>query len=254
MTEIIGLIAAMAQESKALLRLIRDAKRITQNPLSAHTFSLSGQLCILVTSGMGARRAGEAARFLVERHSPRLIISFGIAGAVETDLEIGDVVLAEANCRLDNGSPGELLPLAHWSESARQAVAAALAGRGARLFIGTAITTVSSQVQAGQLPGQTHPVLEMETSGIVQVVKSFDIPLLSLRAISDGPRSRIPLDLGQVMDEDANLKVSRLFLAAIRNPKIFLQSRQILRNSTFAAENAALALMAALSTGMVALN
>ena len=54
---------------------------------------------MLVTSGMGMRRASEAARELIKTNAPCLLISFGIAGAVEADLEIGDVVVAEAVLR-----------------------------------------------------------------------------------------------------------------------------------------------------------
>jgi hypothetical protein len=53
----IGLIAAMAQESDALPRRIKRWKRVAVGSLSGKRFELSGQTCLLVTSGMGARRA-----------------------------------------------------------------------------------------------------------------------------------------------------------------------------------------------------
>ena len=54
-----------------------------------------------------------------------------------------------------------------------------------------------------------HPILEMETAGIAQVAAENGIPLLSIRAISDGPRAPIPFNLGEMMDEDANLRAGR---------------------------------------------
>jgi len=249
--ETIGLIAAMTQESAALLRYVRRWQRIAVGPLHGDCFELSGKICLLVTSGMGVRRASEAARNLVEKstplNTPRLLISFGIAGAVMSDLEIGDVVLAEAVCKLDQGVPGPLSPLASWPDASREAAAQALAKRGNRLFVGTAVTTGSSQVMEAQLGELKHPILEMETAGIAQVAAEVGIPLLSLRAISDGPRAPIPFDLGEIMDEDANLKATRLMKLIVRNPRIVLQSRRIMRNNRLAADNAAVALMAALS-------
>ena len=92
-----------------------------------------------------------------------------------------------------------------------------------------------------------HPVLEMETAGIARVAKDEGIPLLSIRSISDGPRAPIPLNLDEMMDEDANLKVGKLIKAVFRHPAILLKARQMLRNSAIAADNAAIALVAALN-------
>jgi len=249
--ETIGLIAAMTQESDALLRCIRGWKRIAVGSLRGARFDLGGQTYVLVTSGMGVRRAGEAARLLVELHAPRLLISFGIAGAVEADLEIGDVILAEAACRLDESGPGPLLPLEPWPEAAREAAREALVSCGARLWAGTAVTTKGSQVLEGRLGDLLHPVLEMETAGIAEAAAESGIPLLSLRAISDGPRAPIPFDLGEMMDDDANLQAGRLLKAVARHPRILLQSRQMMRNSKIAADNAAVAVAAGLRSSQV---
>lgn len=243
----IGLIAAMTQESDALLRYIKGWKRVSLGPSSCKTFVLSGQTYLLVISGMGIRRATEATRNLVKMNPPRLLISFGIAGAVEADLEIGDVVMAKASCRLDQGVPGPLLPLAAWPDAALESTAQALARRGAHLLTGTTVTTGGSQVMEHQLGEMLHPILEMETAGIAQVAAEKGIPLLSLRAISDGPRVPIPLNLGEVMDEDANLQAGRMLKVMIRHPGVVFQSWRLIRNTRIAVDNAAIALVAALS-------
>jgi adenosylhomocysteine nucleosidase len=247
--ETIGLIAAMTQESQALLRIVKRSQRASISHFRCYSFDLPGQRCVLVTSGMGVRRASQAARALVEICSPQRLISFGIAGAVESDLEIGDVVLPESFCHLENEMPGALSPLAHWSAAAQVAAAHELSEHGAKVYIGTAITTDGSQVTKDQLGDLAHPVLEMETAGIAQVAAEKGIPVLSLRAISDGPRAPIPVDLGEIMDDDANLRIDRLLNAVLRNPRVILQSRQMMQNSRIAEHHAALALLAALLQG-----
>lgn len=248
--ETIGLIAAMTQESDALLRCIKGWKRIAMGSFSGKSFELSGQTCLLVTSGMGVRRAGEAARTLVEMYVPRILISFGIAGAVEADLKIGDVITAGAVCRLEQGVPGPFLPLARWPESAQEAAVQALSRRGARLLSGTAVTTAGSQITEYRLENSIHPILEMETAGIASVAAEKGIPFLSLRAISDGPCAPILFDLGEMMDADANLQVGRILKTIVRHPRIVFQTRRLIRNTRIAADNAAIALMAALSQTM----
>jgi nucleoside phosphorylase len=178
--------------------------------------------------------------------APQALVSFGIAGAVELDLEIGDVVAAESVCLLDQGVLGPLSPLANWSDAAQEAIVQALAKRDARLFAGTAVTTRGSQFE-GYQPGEiSHPILEMETTGIVQVAVEKGIPLFSLRAISDGPRAPLPFDLGEMMDDDANLRVGKMLKFLLRHPGLVLQTPQLIRNTRIAADNAAIALVAAL--------
>lgn len=243
----IGLIAAMPQESGALLRYVKKWKRFRLGLFRAQGFKLSGWDCRLVTSGMGIRHASEAARVLVEMAAPQLLVSFGIAGAVEEDLKIGDVVMAEAVCQLDQGALNPPASLACLSAGAWEAAAQALAGRGARLFSGTAVTTRGSQIHKSQLGELVHPVLEMETAGIAQVAAGSGIPLIALRAISDGPCAPIPFNLGEIMDEDANLQTGKAVKAILRQPGIVLQIRRLMGNTRLAADNAAVALLAAMS-------
>ncbi len=247
MTGTIGLIAAMSQESQALLRRVQGWKRLTINHLPAYSFSVGGRSCVLITSGMGGRRAAEATRSLLENTHPLAIVSFGIAGAVEADLDIGDVVLAVSCYSWDGATLGECTPLAPWPQEAVEKAAQALSPNSRRVFEGVAVSTGNSQAGEGQLGNLPHPVLEMETAGIAQVAAEYASPLYSLRAISDGPRAPIPLDLGEIMDEDSNLRLGRMLRAVIRQPGIVLQGRQMLHNTGVAASSAAIALVAILS-------
>jgi len=87
----------------------------------------------------------------------------------------------------------------------------------------------------------------METAGIAKEAAERGLPLLSIRAISDGPSAPLPINLDEMMDQDANLQTGKLLKAVIRNPGILLQSRRMMRNTRIAADNAAVALVAALN-------
>jgi adenosylhomocysteine nucleosidase len=249
--ETIGIIAAISQETQALLRHIKQWKRVPLGPLRAYRFRLLERDCLLLESGMGFKRAAHAARALLAVANPRFLVSFGVAGAVEDDLQIGDVVLARTTCILDQGLPGQFHRLASFSATARQAAAQTLELRGARLYSGTAITTPGSQIVLRQAQTIEHPVLEMETAGIVQVLEEKGTPFLSIRAISDCPREPIPFDLNGTTDEDGNLRLGKMLLMVMRQPKIIFQSRRLLRNVRRAADNAAIALLAMLHQPVV---
>jgi len=245
--ETIGMIAAMPQESKALLRCIEEWELSMLGPFRCYRFQLFDRNCLLVQSGIGLKRAMDATHALLSATNPPFLVSFGIAGAVKDDLQIGDVVVASHTSLLEKGIPGQFLTLAALSEAAWSAAAQVLQPRGARLVAGTALTTRGSQtVQPG--PKEiAHPVLEMETAGIAQVAAEQGISLIALRAVSDGPQAPIPFDLEGVYDEQYNLRMSKIIKTVFRHPKIILQSSRVSRNVKKAADNAAIALVAALS-------
>lgn len=245
--ETVGLIAAMPQESNALLRYIKERKRTMLGGFRGVRFRLMNRDCVLITTGMGIKRAMEGTRTLVATTNPHLLVSFGIAGAVNNDLSIGDVVNAESTYLMENGVPGRRWALASLSQAAWDAASQALQQNGAQLFAGTSITTRGSQVLPNTTEKLSHPILEMETAGIAQVSDEMGIPLVSIRSISDGPQAPIPFDLEAVLDANDKLRIGKLLTMILRKPQIIFQSSQILRNTKVAADHAAQALIAALS-------
>ena len=243
----VGLIAAMTQERDALLRLVPRREKASLGTFSAARFQLAERTCLLAASGMGIERATGCARSLVAAAHPQVLISFGIAGAVDAELDIGDVVVATSNCTWESGTPTSPLPLAVLSGQAREAAAQALQPVGARLVTGIAITTRGAQVAPEAAAGLTNPILEMETAGIARTAAEAGIPLLSIRSISDSPRAPIPIDLEAVMDEHYNLRIGKLLGMIIRNPRLIGRSRPVMRNSARAAHCCAVAVFSILN-------
>jgi adenosylhomocysteine nucleosidase len=244
--ETIGLIAAMTQESNALLRLIKGWKRISFGQFRGVRFKSKNFDCLLIITGWGRERAGDATRVLLAEASPQVLISFGIAGAVNSDLQIGDVVVSSKSYLLENGIPGRSESLSPFSEAAWNAIGNVLHAKKANLYKGTAITTHGAQVVLQQTEDLPYPVLEMETAGIVQAAAESGVPVVSIRSISDNPQVPIPIDLEAAMDENDNLRIDRLIMMTLRNPKIIFQSGQMMKNTRIAAEHAALAVTAVL--------
>ncbi len=239
------LVAAMRQESQALLKLHKPWERVQVGSYRAYRTELAGRELLLVESGMGIQRAEAATRLALDRLSPQYIISIGIAGAVKADLKIGDVVMAERTAAWEKDAIGAFRELKPLPEAAWQAAATALEPRHARLVKGTVLTT--GIAQPGKIdPKVQNPILEMETAGILNAAAKRGLPLISLRSISDNLEAPIPFDMGEIMDRDYNLRIGNLLGVILRRPKTLQQALKLARNSQIAAENAALAIAAAL--------
>ncbi len=239
----------MAEECRSLLRLVQGIEACRLDNFSGYRFKLGARDCLLVQSGIGMKRAEDAARALLVAAGPQLLISFGIAGAVENDLQIGDVVAIRSVLQLDPRIPGLPVRLAAFSNETQAAIIETLKPRRARLVWGSAFTTRGSQVVKVNLAEVENPVLEMETAAIAQVAAQHGVPLLALRAISDNPAEPLPINPDAVMDANYRLQIAKMIRILILHPKILLRVGRMQRNSALAAENAALAVKAALSTG-----
>jgi adenosylhomocysteine nucleosidase len=237
--ERIGLITAMPLESRALLREIRNWRRVRIGAYKGSQFRIVDRDCFLITSGVGRRRAMNATSSLLDAISPQILISFGIAGAITDDLSIGDVVIPQQTCLLENEYLGELRTLAGLSTKGWFAAEEILRQAGASLSLGTAITTRTTQLDLEKVNQLHNPILEMETSGIAQVAEKSAIPLLSLRSISDGPLQPLPFNLENIYNEKDDLRLMKLIQMILKHPQILTKVVYMIRNSRIAANNAA---------------
>jgi adenosylhomocysteine nucleosidase len=242
-----GMIVAMRQEIAPLLQRVGAYTRESLAGRLAYRFTLSCGPCILVFCGMGVKRARAAAEALIEAEHPELLVSFGVAGGVQEELQVADIVVARNATLLDGDVATHRLALYQPSQRALAAAARAVAASGATLYAGTTVTTRGSQaVRMDGVPLE-HPVLEMETHGVAQAAAAAALPLLAVRALSDSVREPLPFDLAAFTDSDYNLHTSRFLGHILRHPRTFPRLLKLQANTRKAAKNAAAAVLAILT-------
>lgn len=90
----IGIIGAMDKEINDLKAVMTDAEVETRAGMDFWSGKLSGHEVVLVRSGIGKVNAAAAAVILAEVYKVRAIINTGIAGSLNKDIDIGDIVLS----------------------------------------------------------------------------------------------------------------------------------------------------------------
>ena len=235
----IGLVAAMSQEIRPLLRLAGGYRHGRLERFRIYRFQLAGFSCILVKTGVGLKAAAEATRLLVASVAPRLLVSFGIAGSLHDDLRVGDVVFATGVWRLKEGKLQEFRPLWPLADEARRAASDFLRRRESSLFPGTIITTPGTQAVTLGDEKPVHPVLDMETAAVAEVAARAGIPLIALRSISDTPSEPLPFDLEALTGEDYRPRLGRIAAMILRDPGILARSFRLKANAERASANMA---------------
>ncbi|UFS68663.1 nucleoside phosphorylase [Geomonas sp. RF6] len=230
----IGVVAAMPDEIRPLLRRVGKYRKGEIAGYRSFHFSIGGNSVTLVQSGMGPRRAKEATEALIRQKAPALIVNFGFGGAVRGETKVGDLVRAREVLLL----AGEKWTRQPLPEKPGHAVPT-LCDISEGVFITSAVIEDKRRV-AALLPAQLkHPVLEMETAAVVAAAHDSGIPVLAIRAISDGADEDLGFSLEEFCDADLNIQPGKVMSTVARKPWIIPQLIRLAGNSRKAAERLA---------------
>ena len=183
MTAVLGIVAALEMEGRWIL---------ASEPL-------------VEVSGGGEERARAAAHSLLERGASALV-SWGVAGGLDPDLEPGTVVLPDAVVHTDGSS---------------QEVDLAWRNRLLERVSGRVVTSTSSLYHASSVitsPDEKRAVYErvgagavdMESGAVAAVASEMGIPFVVVRVVVDAARVRLPEVALTMCDEGGRLKKSAL--------------------------------------------
>lgn len=170
---------------------------------------------ILVT-GMGKKNSQRMLEQRLEQPAPNLVLTCGFAGALNPELETGDVVFDEdAECHLAGLLKESGAAPAKFHCSSRVA------------------TTAAEKTALRQSTGAD--VVEMESGIIRQICRAKKIPSATIRVISDAAYDDLPLDFNTLMTPEDTLSFSKLALALMKSPGKIPKLIQLQRNTRLAA-------------------
>ena len=189
---------ALPAESSEFLRRLRDKSHTERDGVRAIRAKIEDRTIEVLHTGVGekvcrqrlgkflsARRMAGGIRGNEQDRQFDCLISAGFAGALDNDLKIGDLLLAEN------------FSTVHLSE-ARASLS------GLHIQIANLLTVpalIDSPEERNKLALTSGAVAaDMETEFIARACAAHGIPLLSLRVISDTPHNRLPAPANVLFD------------------------------------------------------
>ena len=107
----IGIIGAMEQEISILKQKMQDVRIIKKASMDFFEGILMGKRAVVVRSGIGKVNAGICTQILADTFAVDAIINTGIAGSLNKDINIGDIVLSTDVVQHDMDATGFGYPL-----------------------------------------------------------------------------------------------------------------------------------------------
>ena len=199
----IGIIFAMEEELKELLKYLDIKKTTTKYNLKFYEGIIENNECILVQSGVGKVNAARTAQCLIDNFEIDYLFNIGVAGGITKNLNVFDIVIAEKLVQHDfditafNHEKGYIPDLGVYINSDEKLV---------KLAKKTIMSNNKYKVHSGVIASgdifctddkMTKEInkefdaicVEMESASIAQVATLSNIPFLILRSISDTPNN-----------------------------------------------------------------
>src|SRR5436189_877633 len=208
---------ALPAESSEFLRRLRDRTGAERNGLRIVRGNMADQMIEVLHTGVGEKVCRQRVGNFLQNQQFDILMCTGFAGALNDELQVGDLLLAR------NFSTIEL--------SARQETLSNLPIRVADLL--TAPALIDSSDERNEIARKSGAAAaDMETEFIARMCAVRGIPLLSLRVITDTPRESFPAPahiLFDIAEQRTDLpKLATFFLAhPNRIPRLAQFSRRI---------------------------
>lgn len=227
--KVVGVLTAMSVEYNQLANMLTESEMVNYGEDSYRIGKIGSIQIILIQCGIGKVNAAMCSTLLIDRFHPDLVISTGVAGGIDSCLDVMDVVVSNQTVYHDMWcGPGEVWGavqgLAERFDSDKEVVEVALSLktdvqiRKGLICTGDIFVTKSEDKDRIKSLFPEALAVDMESCAIAQVCYLRKVPFVSFRIISDTPGAKDHFtqyaDFWQTM-ADKSFGVTKAFLMSI---------------------------------------
>ena len=223
----IGIITAMADETTPLYQKMGKATgEINVAGVTISKFDIDGNEIFLVRSGVGEIRAAMTFQLLVDRFDVDVVLNFGFVGSLDNRFDVGDIVLAEKivhyqfdTSAIDNVPAGQYDGNDSIYFTADKAliekVQGALQNKLPEVIVASGDKFVASKEDKEYLRTLGAQICEMECAGLVIASLRNNVPLLSIKVISDKADESADISFAEVVKKGLT-RYEQIFPAVLK--------------------------------------
>ena len=218
----IGIITAMSSEQKQLANQLENPTERKEGPFTYTEGTIKNNTIILMQCGIGKVNAAAGAVEMIRNFAPDCIISTGVAGGIDSCLNVMDVVVSsrivyhDVWCGEGNAyfTGNETLYQCAISLDTETAI------HGGLICSGDKFITDRQELETIKANFPEGLAVDMESASIAQVCHLYEVPFISFRIISDTPGAEKHLEQyknfwGEMADR--SFHVTEAFLKALPN-------------------------------------
>ena len=194
----IGIIAAESKEMNEIKKLMKNIEEKDLFNLQFFTGIIEEAECVLVECGEGKVNAARTTQIMIDNFKIDKLVNVGSAGAINEDLNVKDVVIADKLVQYDFDNCDKTLV-----EECKKAIEN-IENESYKVVIGT-IATADSFCDKPEIAKMVRKefnaeCVEMEGAAVAQVCYLDKIPFLVIRGISDTPNGNNKIDFRKYLE------------------------------------------------------
>lgn len=182
----IAITFALPAESSDFVRLLKNPGSVSREGVATTRGRLHGKAITVIHTGVGEKVCRERMEIILRRERFEYLISSGFAGALEKDLRVGHLLVSE------NFSSPQL------RDSPQLALADEMTFLGKLLSVPQMVEGTGERETLNKKTGAA--AVDMETETIAELCAAHELPMLSVRAISDTAEEPFPAPANVLFD------------------------------------------------------
>ena len=203
---------AMPEEIAPLLEKVENVKKVDYANNSYYEATYKGKELVIAYSKIGKVFSTLTASTLIEKFGCTKLLFSGVAGAINPELQIGDLIIADKLCQHDlditifghaHGFVPEGAVFVATDPALREVGKAVASKNGLKVIEGTIATgdqfVASNERKAFISSTFGADALEMEGASVAVVCDALNVPFFILRAISDTANDDAGFDFDEFM-------------------------------------------------------
>lgn len=208
----IGIIVAEIKEMDAIKEIMDNLEEITVYNLKLYTGQINNKNFLLARSGVGKVNAARIAQIIIDKFDLEYIINTGSSGALNDNLNIGDIVLGDTLVQHDFdvtafGNEKGFIPETgkfFKSDDFLLEKCKNIKIDNQKIIVGTIasgdIFCTNPQMKEQIKKDFNCDCVEMEGAAIAQVCYLNSIPFIVIRSISDTPNNKNQIDFNKYLE------------------------------------------------------
>jgi len=217
----IAIMGAMPEEIAPLLEKVENINRVEYAKNSYYEATYKGKELVIAYSKIGKVFSSLTAATLIEKFSCEKLLFSGVAGAINPELHIGDLIIANKLCQHDldisifghdYGFVPEGAKFVETDKALRDIAKEVAKKNELSLIEGTIATgdqfVASNDRKAFIAKNFQADALEMEGASVAVVCDALEVPFFILRAISDTANDDAEMDFDAFMVSSAKISAN----------------------------------------------
>ncbi len=208
----IGIVTALAEEMMPIYEKLGNvtAESVIHG-VRISSINVNGNALYLATGGVGEINAALTAQMLVDLFDVEAILNFGFVGTLRNDIKVGELVIADRVCHyqfdtslIDGTKAGQYLGkddiYFYLDDALVTRTLAAIGKPMRRVAVASGDAFVAGSAQKRRLAEEFGcDICEMELAALAIACERNEIPLLSIKAVSDKADDSAPISFEEVV-------------------------------------------------------